>query len=210
MTEQWSAGEERSAPQPHRMVPEPEPQLERQPEKGGGPRTGLVIGAIVAAALFAGGYSMNWFSPSATAPQPSAITASAPAPQQHGFSFLQPVSAGDQATALSVLVMGDADKAAVTKAVQNGSAKLAWLAFSDSGTEDGDIVTISGASFSQTVPLLKKETRLAVPYAPGQPIKVIATKDGFAPGVTVAVNVGGNLFKLKTLREGDAVEIAAP
>lgn len=220
MADQWSAGEERLAsqynqtgtsqhPQPG-AVPEPEPQLERLPGPASGGVGKWIAGAIVSAALLAGlGYGMGWFSP-APSPPPAAIAATAAAPAKQGFSLLQQVSLADQASALQALVMSDADKGAVTKAVQKGAVQLAWLAFSDSGTEDGDIVTVSGANFNQTVPLLKAQTRLAVPYIPGTPIKVIASKDGFAPGVTVAVYVGGSVFKLKTMKEGEAVEIATP
>jgi hypothetical protein len=60
------------------------------------------------------------------------------------------------------------------------------------------------------VPLLKKQTHLAVPYTPGTPIKVFATKDGSSPGVTVAVYVGESVFRLKTMKEGETIEIASP
>jgi hypothetical protein len=214
MAEQWSAGEERHTHQPHQLAPEPEPQPEAEllPEtRRTGTRTGLIMGAIVAIALLAGaGYSTGWFA-SGSNPAPASVAVSTTAPvQSQGFSLLQQVTPADQAFALQALVMNDADKGAAAKAVQSGAVRLAWLAFSDSGTEDGDIVTITGAGFGQTVPLLKKETRLAVPYTPGTPIKVFAKKDGFAPGVTVAVYVGGNVFKLKTMKEGETIEIAAP
>jgi hypothetical protein len=169
------------------------------------------LGALAGIALLAGiGYSAGLFSSAPVpAPAPAAITATAPA-QQQGFSLLQTVSAADQGSALQSLMMSDADRNNVSKAVQSGATRLAWLALSDSGSEDGDIVTISGAGFSQTVPLLKKQTRLAVPYTPGTPIRVFATKDGFDPGVTVAVYVGGSVFRLKTMKEGETIEIASP
>ena len=210
MTEPWLAGEERDSRLPNPTLPEPQPQpeLERADNQGSN-KAGWVLGALAGLALLAGiGYSGGIFSP-APPPAPAAITATAPA-QQHGFSLLQPVSAGDQASALQSLMMSDADKGKVAKAVQTGGTQLAWLALSDSGAEDGDIVTISGANFSQTVPLLKKQTRIAVPYMPGTPIKVFATKDGSSPGVTVAVYVGGTVFRLKTMTEGETIEIASP
>ena len=207
---------EREPHRPDPMQPEPqfEPQLELEAEKEGEGGSSLgkwLVGALVGVALLAGvGYSAGLFSPgSAPGPAPSAITATAPA-QQQGFSLLQTVGASDQAAALQSLVMSEAEKSKVAKAVQSGATQLAWLAFSDSGAEDGDIVTISGAGFSQTVPLLKKQTRLAVPYTPGTPIRVFATKDGFSPGVTVAVYAGGSAFKLKTMKEGETIEIASP
>jgi len=210
MAEQWSAGEEHKPRPAEPMLPEPqpEPELEREPSRGSG-KAGWVLGALAGIALLAGiGYSAGLFS-SAPVPAPTAITATAPA-QQQGFSLLQTVSAADQGSALQSLVMSDADRNNVSKAVQSGATRLAWLALSDSGSEDGDIVTISGAGFSQTVPLLKKQTRLAVPYTPGTPIRVFATKDGFDPGVTVAVYVGGSVFRLKTMKEGETIEIASP
>jgi hypothetical protein len=207
MAEQWSAGEERDSRMPNPALPEPEPELERASPAS--KKAGWVLGALAGVALLAGiGYSAGLFS-SAPNPAPAAITATAPA-QQQGFSLLQTVGATDQASALQSLMMSDADKNNVIKAVQSGPTRLAWLALSDSGVEDGDVVTISGAGFSQTVPLLKKQTRLAVPYIPGTPIKVFATKDGSSPGVTVAVYVGESIFRLKTMKEGETIEIASP
>jgi hypothetical protein len=208
MSEQWSAGEEREGSAAGPMAaPQPEPEL--QPEPQGSRKPGWILSALVGVALLAGvGYQTGLFSP-APEPAPAPVTATAPT-QQQGFSLLQPVSAADQASAMQSLMMSDADKGNVAKAVQGGGARLAWLALSDSGAEDGDIVTISGAGFSQTVPLLKKQTHLAVPYIPGTPIRVFGTKDGSSPGITVAVYAGGNVFKLKTMREGETIEIASP
>ena len=210
MAEQWSAGNEREPHPSNAMHPEPQPEPELEPALGQGPRkSGWLFGALIGVALLAGiGYSAGLFSP-APEPEAVAITTTAPA-QQSGFSFLQTINAADQAAAMQSLAMSDADKSNVIKAVQGGATRLAWLALSDSGKEDGDIVTISGAGFSQTVPLLKKQTRVAVPYIPGTPIKVFATKDGFSPGVTVAVYVGDSVFRLKTMKEGETIEIAAP
>jgi hypothetical protein len=209
MSEQWSAGEEREGSRAGPMAAQPQPEPELQAEPQGSGRPAWILSALVGVALLAGvGYQMGVFSP-APEPAPAPITATAPA-QQQGFSLLQPVSAADQASAMQSLMMSDADKGNVAKAVQGGGTRLAWLALSDSGAEDGDVVTISGAGFSQTVPLLKKQTHLAVPYIPGTPIRVFGTKDGYSPGITVAVYAGGNVFKLKTMREGETIEIASP
>lgn len=210
MAEPWSADEERDSrlPNPALPEPQPEPEPEREPSQDSS-KAGWVLGALAGIALLAGiGYSAGMFSP-APSSIPTAVTATAPA-QQSGFSFLQKIAAADQGSALQALRMSDADKGKATQAIQSGNTRLAWLSLADSGAEDGDIVTISGAGFSQTVPLLTKQTRLAVPYIPGTPIKVFATKDGSSPGVTVAVYVGGSVFKLKTMKEGDTVEIASP
>jgi hypothetical protein len=210
MAEPWSAGEERDPRLPNPALPEPQPETEPEREASqGSDKTRWVLGALAGIALLAGiGYSAGLFS-SVPPPAPAAITATAPT-QQQGFSLLQTVSAADQASALQSLMMSDADKNNVAKAVQTGATRLAWLALSDSGAEDGDIVTISGAGFRQTVPLLTKQTRLAVPYTPGTPIKVFATKDGSSPGVTVAIHVGGSVFKLRTMKEGETIEIVSP
>jgi hypothetical protein len=207
MSEQLSG--EAGRPEQPQWVPEPAPETERLASASGA--RGWIIGALAGAALLAGlGYSTGWLGSTPVPAQVSpAISSSAPV-QSQGFSLLQPVAAADQASALQSLVMNDADKGEVARSIQSGNTRLAWLAFSDSGTEDGDIVSIRGAGFNQTVPLLKKQTRLAVPYTPGAPIKVVATKDGFAPGVTVAVNVGESVFRLKTMKEGETIEIAAP
>ena len=212
MAEQLSSSEEREPRPTQSMQPEPQFEPELEKEAGGdsasSSRTGWFLGALVGVALLAGiGYSTGVFSP-ASEPAPAVATAVAPA--QQGFSMLQKVGVADRDSALQKLMMSDADRNNVAKAVQNGSAQLALLALSDSGTEDGDVVTISGAGFNQTVPLLKKQTVLAVPYVPGTPIKVLATKDGFDPGVTVAVYVGGSVFKLRSMKEGETIEIASP
>src|ERR1700709_1717326 len=210
MAEQWSAGDERDPRPPNAVSPEPqlEPELEAEAGQGTG-KAGWFFSALLGVALLAGvGYSSGLFLP-APEPESAAINATTPA-QQQGFSMLQKVGTSDQASALQSLVMSDSDRNNVTKAVQNHSVQLAWLALSDSGQEDGDIVTISRAGFSQRVPLLKKQTRLAVPYTPGTPIRVFATKDGFSPGVTTAVHVGESVFILKTMKEGETIEIASP
>jgi hypothetical protein len=208
MAEEGLDAEKRASrpPEPIPLEPQPEPELE--PVAATGPsKAGWFFAALVGAALLAG-YSAGMFSP-APSSAPAPITATAPA-QQKDFSLLQTVTAADQRAALQSLMMANAEKDKVTQAVQSGNTRLAWLALSDSGEEDGDIVTISGAGFSQTVPLLKKQTRLAVPYTPGTPIKVVATKDGSSPGVTVAVYSGGNVFRLRTMKEGQTIEIASP
>jgi hypothetical protein len=210
MTQQWAAGEGQASDPTYPAAMEPQPEPELLPSSGASHK-GWIAGAVIGAILLAGvGYSSGLFTSDPAAAPPSATATSAAPAVSQGFSLLQPVTPAEQGAALQDLVMNDADKGAATKAVQSGAARLAWLAFSDSGTEDGDIVSITGAGFNQTVPLLKKQTRLAVPYMPGAPIKVFAKKDGFAPGVTVAVYVGGSVFKLKTMKEGEMIEIAAP
>jgi hypothetical protein len=106
--------------------------------------------------------------------------------------------------------MVDAEKAKVQAAVNSGKMKIGLVTVSDSDAEDGDWVSVMSGGFRQDVRLFKQPLTVAVPYLPGQPVRVTGLVDGDGGGITVAVHVGANVVALKPLRVGESVEVSVP
>lgn len=180
----------------------------------GGPSQGKLIGAaLVGLALLASvGLSVDFW-PSGSAPVAPPVATSEPAPVptgQSGFSLVQPVAPADRDAALANLKLDADGQRQARAAVESGVAQVGTITVYDYGSEDGDVVQISGGGFSQIVPILKQPTKVTVLYVHGTPLKVLAYKDGSSPGITVTVRTSAGNFRLRSMKEGETVEIVTP
>lgn len=91
--------------------------------------------------------------------------------------------------------------------VDNGERTLGWIALWDNFDEDGDVVTLSTAGISLSVPLTHSPTRLLIPYIPGQPVFVTGERDGMGGGVTAAVELSSGALPLPPLAVGQTVAL---
>jgi hypothetical protein len=210
--EAGAAGSPANEPQPELAQPEPIATSAAGEKRG---LNGKTIGAALAglALLAAAGFSLDlWPSGSPTAPAaPPPVVQMAPAgPTQSNASLIERVAPADLGAALGALKLDESARRQASDMVAAGKVLVGTLTVFDRGSEDGDIVQISGAGFTQVVPLLKAPTRVTVLYVPGTPIKVFGYKDGKDPGITVSVQTGGKTLRLVTMKEGQTIEVAAP
>lgn len=111
----------------------------------------------------------------------------------------------------SVLVqlkMPEAEKRRVAEKLADGSVRLAAVTVWDTMEQDGDVVEINAAGFSQRVTIMHKPATFFLPLNPGGSVTVRAVHDGYG-GVTLGVRtITGNL-PLPVLPVGQSVEIPA-
>lgn len=181
--------------------------------EGGASKGKLIGAALVGLALLASvGLSVDFW-PRDAAPVAPPATTSEPGPVptgQTGFSLVQAVAPGDREAALGNLKLDSEGQRQARAAVESGAAQIGTLTVFDYGQEDGDVVQISGSGVSQIVPILKQPTKVTVLYVHGTPLKVLAYKDGSSPGITVTVRTSAGNFRLRSMKEGETVEIATP
>jgi hypothetical protein len=91
--------------------------------------------------------------------------------------------------------------------VERGERMLGWLTLWDNFDEDGDVVSVTAAGFTQSVALMHAPTRILVPYIPGQPVFITGERDGMGGGVTVAVHLSTGPLPLPPLAVGQTVAL---
>jgi hypothetical protein len=91
--------------------------------------------------------------------------------------------------------------------VESGERMLGWLTLWDNFDEDGDVVSVSAAGFTQSVALRHVPVRILVPYVPGQPVFLTGERDGGGGGVTAAVELSSGPLPLPPLAVGQTVAL---
>src|SRR5262249_13903055 len=111
----------------------------------------------------------------------------------------------------SVLVqlkMPEAEKQRVAEKLADGSVRLAAVTVWDTMDEDGDVIEISAAGFSQQVTIMHKPATFFVPLRPGGSVTMKAVHDGYG-GVTLGVSTITGSLPLPRLAVGQSLEIPA-
>lgn len=123
--------------------------------------------------------------------------------------LLRPLQLSELATAIEGMRIPESDKERLRGQVAAGEIRMAWIVLSDWDAEDGDVVLVSAAGYSQQVRLYHRPTTLAVPYKPGAPVTLTGVVDGDNAGITPAVHMGDASLPLK-LRLGQTVQVPTP
>lgn len=185
----------------------PEGGLSAQIQSNPALKSGLIVVGLAALALV--GYYVLSDSGGSRNNAPQNIATDTSGPSSSSSSIL-PVPPAETGRAIALLVMADADKQKAQEAVKAGRLKIGFVTLSDSDAEDGDWVSVTAGGFRQDLRLFKNPLLVAVPYLPGQPVRVTGLVDGDGGGITVAVHVGASILKLRPLRVGESVEVVAP
>lgn len=83
---------------------------------------------------------------------------------------------------------------------------LAWVSLWDFATVDGDVVSISSAGYTVTVPLNQAPADFAVPVDASRQFIVTGLHDG-GGGITLAIKNGGGSVSMPVLAEGQSQTI---
>jgi hypothetical protein len=76
-------------------------------------------------------------------------------------------------------------------------------------SEDGDMVELNAAGFSQRVTIMHKPVSFFLPLNPGGSVNIKAVRDGGGGGVTLGVSTITGKLALPILAVGQSVEIPA-
>lgn len=114
-----------------------------------------------------------------------------------------------RASAIASLHLPPPLEQTLVQALDEDRARLAVMAFWDDSAEDGDVVTITAAGVTQTIPIRHGLTPVLTPYIPGGVVRITGVEDG-GDIVTVAMMTSGGPVPVKRLMLGETVEVAAP
>lgn len=111
--------------------------------------------------------------------------------------------------ALRSLQMPETERQRVAETMRSGPTRMAAVTLWDTMDEDGDIVEISAAGFSQRLVILNTPKLFFVPVMPGAPVRITAIKDGGGGGVTLGVKTVVGDVPLPFLAVGQSIEVPA-
>src|ERR1044072_2588768 len=81
--------------------------------------------------------------------------------------------------------MPEAEKRRLAEKLADGAVRLAAVTLWDRMDEDGDVVEVSAATFSQTLTIMHKPVTFFLPVQPGGGVSIKAVRDGGGGGVTL-------------------------
>lgn len=132
-----------------------------------------------------------------------------PADKAHGtFTVLPSNFQQSPGSVLVQLQMPEAEKRRVAEKLADGSVRLAAVTVWDTVQEDGDVVELNAAGFSQRVTIMHKPVTFFLPLNPGGSVNIKAVRDG-GGGVTLGVSTLAGKLALPVLAVGQSVEIPA-
>jgi hypothetical protein len=165
----------------------------------------LIIGAIAFYSLSATKEHGNNHSDDVTGNAVFAV----PADKAHGIFTVLPSNFQQSPGGVLVqLKMPEAEKQRVAEKLTDGSVRLAAVTVWDTMEEDGDMVELNAAGFSQRVTIMHKPVTFFLPLNPGGSVIVKAVHDG-GGGVTLGVSTITGKLALPILAVGQSVEIPA-
>jgi len=165
----------------------------------------LIIGAVAF-------YSLSDIKPR-SANHSNDVTANAifavPADKAHGtFTVLPSNFQQSPGSVLVQLHMPETEKQRLAEKLADGSVRLAAVTVWDTMEEDGDMVELNAAGFSQRVTIMHKPATFFLPLNPGGSVNIKAVHDG-GGGVTLGVSTITGKMALPILAVGQSVEIPA-
>ena len=118
--------------------------------------------------------------------------------------------ADETARVFAALQLEQADLHRAALMYEQGKLRAGWLKVWDNRDQDGDVVAITGAGFSQTLALTHTPTFVPVLYVAGQTISLTGINDGAGGGVTVSVSLASGPLPLPPLAPGQTVQVPFP
>ena len=92
------------------------------------------------------------------------------------------------------------------KMISNNEVALAWVELWDFAAVDGDVVSVTSAGYSVTIPLQGMPSRIPVPLDSTGTITIIGIRDG-GGGVTLGVQSGASAMSLPVLKVGQTLSL---
>jgi hypothetical protein len=173
----------------------------------------VAIGAAVVAGFIAfGPFANTGTSPvtGATSADKGAVISLAADRAPGAFKILPASFQNSPATVLAQLDMPEAEKRRLAEKLADGSVRLAAVTLWDTVDEDGDMVEVSAATFSQKLVIMHKPAIFFLPVQPGGGVFIKALRDGGGGGgVTLGVSTIVGPVVLPSLSVGQIVEIPA-
>jgi len=128
---------------------------------------------------------------------------------QGAFRILPSAFQNSPASVLAQLNMPEAEKRRLAEKLLDGSVRLAAVTLWDRVDEDGDMVEVSAATFSQTLTIMHKPVTFFIPVQPGGVVSIRGVRDGGGGNVTLGVSTVIGPVPLPPLAPGQVVEIPA-
>lgn len=192
------------------MHPLPDPQPMPQPEPPKRRKVALPVSLAAAALLvIAGGWGLGKIFGAASPVDhltPDEIQ------QREQIFHAQPafkvtqIAQQDTAAKIATLPLPPEQKAVLTKSTTQAGQRLLELVVWDDVEQDGDVVHVDSAHFSQTVSLLKQPQTLYFPVADNVPITITGIRDG-GGGITLGFTGSGVPVSLPVLGEGQSIHL---
>jgi hypothetical protein len=168
-----------------------------------------VMGALAAAFVMFG----DRLGPASNSSQSSggkpAVIALAADQAPGAFKILPASFQNAPARVIAQLNMPEAEKRRLAEKLADGAVRLAAVTLWDTVDEDGDVVEVSAATFSQTLTIMHKPVTFFLPLQPGGTVSIRAVRDGGGGGVTLGVSTVIGPVPLPSLAPGQIVEIPA-
>jgi hypothetical protein len=190
---------------------EPPAPLLLEPQPQAVPRLGLGAAALAICAV-AGGFFFSFGAMSTTDtatknPVPDAAIFALPADQAQGaFTILPSGFQNSPASVLAQLDMPEAEKLRLEEELRDGGTRLAAVTLWDTVDEDGDVVDVSAAGFSQRLTILHKPKMFFLPVQYGGSVRITGVRDG-GGGITLGVSTITGPVPLPPLAVSQSVEI---
>ncbi len=195
-------------PEPQRIAPQAEQARQPVSRSSVPARLGRWLLGAAAAGVATGLLLGLPHSPSPRAEAP--LSAAAQAERAEAFrrsgQWLLPDAPGDATEQARLTGLIGSARADLEARIQSHEARVVEFYLWDDQYEDGDVVEVRSAGFSQTVPLVTARRRIIVPVFQGQPVTLTGVTDG-GGGITVAVEVGGAPVPLPVLAPGGSVTL---
>jgi hypothetical protein len=109
---------------------------------------------------------------------------------------------------IATLKLSRDEKLRVERELKEGRIRLASVTLWDNVEEDGDIVDLTAAGFSQRLMLRKTPVTFHLPVIPGAPVRIVGVKDG-GGGITLGVRTLLGTVPLPPLVPGQVIEVPA-
>jgi hypothetical protein len=128
----------------------------------------------------------------------------------HGaFTLIDTDIAAERPFAIASMTLTETERLRVKDALRAGRIRIASVTLWDNMDEDGDIIDLSAAGFTQRLVIMNKPKTFFLPVVPGSTVRITGIKDGGGGGITLGVGTVLGPIPLPPLAMGQSVEVPA-